>query len=52
MEQFLEHNGAFLTEGLPVPIKELEPHAVGEDRENKLWALSEKLIGEKFEYGY
>jgi hypothetical protein len=40
------HSGAFLSD-LSL-YAHLKPQAVGEENENKLWALSEGLIGEKF----
>lgn len=44
----VEHSGAFLSDCTIYNDTPMAPHAVGEDKEDKLWALSEKLIGEKF----
>lgn len=43
-----KHSGAFLSDCAIYTATPLAPHAVGEDKEDKLWALSEKLIGEEF----
>lgn len=45
-----KHSGAFLTD-CAVATTPLAPHAVGRDKEEKLWALSEKLVGEEFMIG-
>jgi hypothetical protein len=42
-------NGAFLSDA-QVWEEPLEAHATGEENAEKLWELSEKLVGEKFEY--
>ncbi|MCJ1295054.1 hypothetical protein MMC34_006615 [Xylographa carneopallida] len=39
-------SGNYLTDCSVVPL--LVPHASGEDNKRKLWALSEKLVGQKF----
>ena len=44
----VEHSGAFLSDCAIYNDTPMAPHAVGEDKEDKLWALSEKLVGEKF----
>ena len=44
----VEHSGAFLSDCAIYTETPMAPHAVGEDKEDKLWALSERLIGEKF----
>ncbi|KAL9065039.1 MAG: hypothetical protein Q9161_008493 [Pseudevernia consocians] len=43
-----EHSGAFLSDCAIYTATPTAPHAIGEDKEDKLWALSEKLIGEEF----
>ena len=43
-----EHSGAFLSDCAIYTATPFAPHAIGEDKEEKLWALSEKLIGEDF----
>lgn len=43
------HNGAFLVDAA-IWTEPLREHAVGADKAEKLWALSEELVGEKFEY--
>ncbi|KAG6988958.1 hypothetical protein G7Y79_00067g095730 [Physcia stellaris] len=43
------HNGAFLVDAA-IWKEPLREHAVGSDKAEKLWALSEKLVGEKFDY--
>ncbi|MCJ1383961.1 hypothetical protein MMC17_007075 [Xylographa soralifera] len=43
------HSGAFLVD-CAVWDQPLRPHAIGQDKEDKLWELSEKLVGQKFEY--
>ena len=42
-------SGSFLSDGA-VWQKALRPHAVGKENQDKLWALSEKLVGQKFVY--
>lgn len=44
-----DHSGAFLNHGAIFETP-LLPHAVGVENQDKLWALSEKLVGEKFVY--
>jgi len=43
-------NGAFLKYCKPVPMKEECPWARGKENADRLWALSEKLVGENFDY--
>jgi hypothetical protein len=45
----MAHPGAFLTR-CEVWSQPLRAHAVGKENQDKLWALSEKLVGEKFEH--
>ena len=47
-ETLLASNGAYLEYCAPVPIKEECPWARGKENADKLWALSENMIGEKF----
>jgi len=44
----LASSGSYLVYCAPIPIKEECPWANGRDNADKLWALSEKLVGEKF----
>lgn len=44
------HNGAFMEFCKPVPTKEECPWARGKENADKMWALSEELVGEKFSY--
>lgn len=44
-----EHSGAFLNHA-SVSDLELRPHATGVENQEKLWELSEKLVGQKFSY--
>ncbi|KAH6675043.1 short-chain dehydrogenase [Halenospora varia] len=43
------HNGTLVGFCKPEPIKEECPWARGKENTDKLWSLSEKLVGEKFE---
>jgi hypothetical protein len=43
------HSGAFLTR-CEVWNQPLRAHAIGRENQEKLWALSEELVGEKFDY--
>lgn len=43
------YNGAFLVDSA-IWIQPLREHAVGTDKAEKLWTLSEKMVGEEFEY--
>lgn len=43
------YNGAFLVDSA-IWIEPLREHAVGAEKAEKLWVLSERLVGEKFEY--
>lgn len=45
---FIAHSGAFLHHCSV--MTEVRRHAVGKDKEEMLWSLSEKLAGQKFEY--
>jgi hypothetical protein len=45
----LASSGSYLGYCAPVPIKEECPWAKGKGNADKLWALSEKLVGEIFE---
>ena len=45
------HSGAFLSDCAIYTATPTAPHAIGEDKEDKLWALSEKLTGENFTVG-
>ncbi|KAL8868211.1 MAG: hypothetical protein Q9174_005137 [Haloplaca sp. 1 TL-2023] len=47
--RFAAHQGAFLND-CQVYKEPLRPHAVGKDKADKLWALSEKLVGQNFSY--
>ena len=47
--QLAAHSGAFLVD-CAVWDQPWRPHATGQDKEDKLWELSEKLVGQKFEY--
>jgi NAD(P)-dependent dehydrogenase (short-subunit alcohol dehydrogenase family) len=44
----VERSGAYLNDG-KVDDKAVEPYAIDEGNAEKLWTLSEKLVGEKFE---
>ena len=44
-----EHSGAFLVDA-QIFDEPLLPHAADEGNAEKLWELSEKLVGEKFVY--
>ncbi|PVH69721.1 NAD(P)-binding protein [Cadophora sp. DSE1049] len=44
------HNGAFMEFCKPVPTKEECAWARGKENADKLWALSEKMVGEKFSF--
>ena len=37
-------------ERLPEPIEDMSPWAVGELEGKKCWELSEKLLGQKFDF--
>ncbi len=41
-------NGAYLEFCKPVSPKDMSPWTDGKENIDKLWALSEKLVGEKF----
>ena len=43
------YSGAFLSDAV-IYGEELRTHATGAENRDKLWALSEKLVGEKFSY--
>lgn len=43
-------NGAFLENCKPSQINPNWPWASGKENADKLWALSEELVGQKFEY--
>lgn len=45
----LASNGSYLEYCAPVSIKEGCSWAKGKDNAERLWSLSEKMIGEKFE---
>ena len=47
-----DFNGGYIRslEVLPEPVEELSPWAVGEIEGKKSWALSEKLVGQKFDF--
>ena len=45
----IAHSGAFLVD-CNIWTEPLRPHAVGSDKAEKLWTVSEKLVGEKFAY--
>lgn len=44
-----DHSGAFLNHAA-ISLLELRPHATGVENQEKLWELSEKLVGQKFSY--
>ncbi|KFY02214.1 hypothetical protein O988_02307 [Pseudogymnoascus sp. VKM F-3808] len=44
-----DHSGAFLDHAA-ISLLELRPHATGVENQEKLWELSEKLVGQKFSY--
>jgi len=44
-----EHSGAFLNHAA-IFDEHLRPHATGVENQEKLWELSEKLVGQKFSY--
>jgi hypothetical protein len=46
---YVAHSGAFLGR-CEVWNQPLQAHAVWKENQDKLWALSEKLVGEKFDY--
>ena len=41
-------SGAFLSDCAIYSATPTAPHAIGEDKEDKLWKLSEDLVGGKF----
>ena len=43
-----KHSRAFLSDCAIYTATPIAPQAIGEDKEDKLWALSERLIGEEF----
>lgn len=43
----LGQSGVFLQDGVVSEV--VQDHAKGRENENKLWALSEKLVGGRFE---
>lgn len=45
-----EHNGAFLTKGIIAPPEDYEEYAVNKENAEQLWKVSEKIVGETFEY--
>ncbi|ORY23533.1 short-chain dehydrogenase/ reductase [Naematelia encephala] len=45
-----EHNGAFLRYCKPCPPEDMHVWTLGELEARKCWDLSEKLVGQKFEY--
>ncbi len=47
-DRSIDHNGSCIT-GCVVD-ETVAPHAVDEGNAEKLWALSEKLVGEEFRY--
>lgn len=48
----VEFNGGYLEKlgKIPYPDEEIYPWAIGELEQRKCWELSEKLVGQKFEY--
>jgi hypothetical protein len=42
------NNGAYLEFCKAVPVDDVKPWAKGKENIEKLWALSEELVGEKF----
>jgi len=44
-----EDNGAYLVHCKVAP-EEAEPYALDKDNAAKLWTLSEKIVGQEFEY--
>ena len=47
VDEILEKSGSFLQDCVIRPIE--QGYAKGREHEDKLWALSEKLVGRKFD---
>lgn len=45
-----EHNGAYLSKGTIAAPEEILNYAVDKENAERLWKLSEKIVGETFEY--
>jgi hypothetical protein len=48
-DAIIASNGAYLEYCKPIPTKEECPWARGKDNADKLWRLSEAMVGEKFD---
>jgi hypothetical protein len=48
-DAIIASNGAYLEYCKPIPTKEVCPWARGKDNADKLWRLSEAMVGEKFD---
>ena len=44
-----EHSGAFLVD-CQIKKDGIKAHALGDENAERLWKLSEELVGEKFEF--
>jgi hypothetical protein len=49
-DQIIAKNGAYVEFCKPLPTNEMAAWAYGKENADKLWALSEELVGEKFDY--
>ena len=45
-----EHNGIYLLDCQRAKDEDLKPYAVDKNSAARLWALSEELVGQKFDY--
>lgn len=45
-----EHNGAYLAKGVIAPPEEVKEYALDKENAERLWKVSEKIVGETFEY--
>lgn len=45
-----EHNGIYLLDCQRAKDEDLKPYAVDKNSATRLWALSEELVGQKFDY--
>ncbi|KAL4769077.1 hypothetical protein BDW60DRAFT_210313 [Aspergillus nidulans var. acristatus] len=45
-----QHNGAYFDDSKPVPAEKIYPWGRDPDDAESLWKLSERIVGQKFEY--
>jgi hypothetical protein len=50
VSDLVEFNGGYLEDGKIVDLREAAPWVHGQAEADKLWTLSEDLIGERFPY--